>query len=76
MSSLEEALEKAKAIAAKLAGIELFLIPYIRWKYCESIELLAGAAGSDLGKRKSRWDEDQNTAMFAGCKSNKCTKFL
>lgn len=41
----EEALAKARAIAARLSG---------------------GISGSDLGKRKNRWDEDQGSTGFAG----------
>lgn len=44
----EDALAKAKAIAAKLSG---------------------GIISTDLGKRKNRWDEDQNSATGGfGCK--------
>ena len=44
----EDALAKARAIAAKLSG---------------------GIVSTDLGKRKNRWDEDQNSSTGGfGCK--------
>ena len=65
--SLEEALAKARAIAAKLSGLRKYFIDINSMVQIEKYSCKAVA--SEVGtKRKSRWDtDDQNAFSGAGC---------
>lgn len=73
----EDAIAKARAIALKLSGIILnFYLNEIYTRLLRKILCLLGGMalglGSDLGKRKNRWEEEGGGGVMSagpGCKA-------
>lgn len=75
----EDALARAREIAAKLSGkftalnnntfmilpyVYILLLFFLLWT-----SSTGGLAGSDLGKRKNRWDDEPGGSSGPGCKN-------
>lgn len=63
-----DALAKAREIAARLSGELLHTFDYLHWLIGALFIGSISGTGSELGKRKNRWGEDEGNLQAAGCK--------